>query len=74
MSLSRRKFLRNSIITAGIFSTGELTMIGAVAGEKSLFPSHEPLGTGQGINPGRVVWTHDPKAVNWSGMDYWWKP
>lgn len=36
-----------------------------------------PLGTARGIFPGRVAWTHDPKATRWSGQidsttDSWW--
>lgn len=38
---------------------------------------NQPLGTAQGINPGRVVWVHDPTACKWSGdwqkkSDQWW--
>ncbi len=32
-----------------------------------------PLGVGQGIYPGRVVWIHDPKVVSW-GRGFWWEP
>ena len=32
-----------------------------------------PVGTSHGINPGRVVWTHNPKAANWDGSTgFWW--
>ena len=32
-----------------------------------------PVGTSYGINPGRVVWTHNPKAANWDGSTgFWW--
>jgi hypothetical protein len=39
--------------------------------------SNNPMGTGVGINPGRVVWEYDPRATdenckNKSG-DYWWQ-
>ncbi len=30
-------------------------------------PGLSPLGQGQGIHPGRVVWVHDPEATNWKG-------
>jgi len=26
-----------------------------------------PVGTGRGIHPGRVVWVHDPDATDWDG-------
>jgi len=38
-------------------------------------PINSPLGTAFGIKPGRVVWTHDPKAVTWDGTSNdpgWW--
>jgi len=28
---------------------------------------NEPMGTAKGINPGRVVWVHDPDATDWDG-------
>ena len=30
-------------------------------------PANEPMGVGQGIHPGRVVWVHDPDATDWAG-------
>ncbi|MBN2594829.1 MAG: SMP-30/gluconolactonase/LRE family protein [Sedimentisphaerales bacterium] len=30
-------------------------------------PVNEPIGIARGINPGRVVWVHDPDATNWNG-------
>lgn len=33
-----------------------------------------PVGVGVGINPGRVVWCHDPDATSWDGESgYWWE-
>lgn len=29
--------------------------------------ANEPVGTPQGINPGRVAWTHAPGATVWPG-------
>lgn len=37
------------------------------------FPRHEPMGTGVGAMPGRVVWTHAPSSVEWDGEGYWWE-
>ncbi|TCS81968.1 DUF362 domain-containing protein [Pectinatus cerevisiiphilus] len=42
--------------------------------QQSEFPFHQPYGTGVGIYPGRVVWTHDPASVAWDGKGYWWNP
>lgn len=71
--LTRRNFLKSGIITVGLLTAGEAGEARAEAAG-SIFPRHEPLGTGQGIHPGRVVWMHEPGAVDWSGMDFWWKP
>ena len=38
----------------------------------NVYPQHEPYGTGIGAMPGRVVWAHDPDAVEWDGNGYWW--
>ncbi len=40
-------------------------------------PPNTPLGIARGINPGRVVWAHDPSATKWAGRwkvddDQWW--
>jgi len=36
--------------------------------------SNQPIGEGQGIFPGRVVWVHDADATNWDGKTgYWWE-
>jgi len=34
---------------------------------------NSPVGIAKGINPGRVVWAHDPDATGWNGSGYWWK-
>ena len=33
---------------------------------------NEPIGTPQGVNPGRVVWVWDPDCTDWDGSNYWW--
>ena len=33
-----------------------------------------PLGIARGINPGRVVWGHNPKIASWDGKTgFWWE-
>ncbi|MBN1479221.1 DUF362 domain-containing protein [candidate division KSB1 bacterium] len=32
---------------------------------------NSPMGTAQGIFPGRVVWAHNPEATSWNGSGYW---
>lgn len=39
----------------------------------SVFPHHEPYGTGIGAMPGRVVWMYDTDSVLWDGKGYWWE-
>lgn len=34
--------------------------------------SHGVMGKGVGINPGRVVWAHNPDSYSWNGNGYWW--
>ena len=41
--------------------------------DTSVFPAHEPYGTGVGAMPGRVVWSYDPVSVEWDGSGYWWE-
>ncbi len=38
-------------------------------------PANQPVGVAQGINPGRVVWVHDPDATDWKGPGdgHWWE-
>lgn len=35
----------------------------------------QPIGEGKGIHPGRVVWVHDPKVLDWKGPGdgHWWE-
>jgi len=36
---------------------------------------HGPVGEAKGVNPGRVVWVHDPNATDWEGPGFgnWWE-
>lgn len=38
---------------------------------------NDPIGIARGVNPGRVVWVHDPDATDWDGPDmgdgHWWE-
>lgn len=60
-------------------SSDEVSLPSDSAGGNSIsiydgvFPQHEPYGIGVGAMPGRVVWTHDPGAVEWDGEGYWWE-
>jgi hypothetical protein len=36
---------------------------------------NSPIGVAKGLNPGRVVWVHNPSATNWQGPGdgHWWE-
>jgi hypothetical protein len=36
---------------------------------------NSPIGMARGINPGRVVWIHEPAATDWAGpgQGHWWE-
>ncbi len=44
------------------------------AGDAPFVPeaANQPMGTARGVNPGRVVWVHDPGAVLYDGAGNWW--
>lgn len=88
--LSRRRFIKlagNTVVSVSAFgimgcSSGSVEKAANLKNNSTensidytpVFPRHEAYGTGIGVNPGRVAWTHDPKAVSWNGNGYWWKP
>ncbi|MBF0443670.1 MAG: DUF362 domain-containing protein, partial [Oligoflexales bacterium] len=59
--------------TPGSPTPGSPTPGGTTGGE---LPSNH-IGIARGINPGRVVWSHDPKSTVWSGNrdgSHFWDP
>jgi len=44
----------------------------AFAEWKPTDPPNQPMGTGRGIFPGRVVWVYDPAAAKWDGKTGQW--
>lgn len=80
-----RGHLRRSHRVAGLLllvaSAGLVYMGASQTAETPLIaaPSHlgnQPIGVGQGIHPGRVVWVHHPDVTHWdgpgSGGGHWW--
>jgi hypothetical protein len=54
------------VITSGPFP--------AKAGNDAWYEANKPIGTAQGIYPGRVVWTHQPGIAHWDGKaGSWWE-
>ncbi|MDO5536763.1 MAG: DUF362 domain-containing protein [Desulfovibrionaceae bacterium] len=85
MNRSRRTFLTAGVLAAGAltgaalgstlpFGSAPEAAQAAASEVHPLFPAHAPLGEGQGVHPGRVVWTHRPQAVSWDGTGFWWQP
>ncbi|MBD5552744.1 MAG: DUF362 domain-containing protein [Desulfovibrio sp.] len=70
--MRRRDFITGAA-AAGVLATAGISSAPA-AQEATLFPRHAPMGKPRGINPGRVSWLHNPLAVHWDGVDFWWKP
>ncbi len=70
LALDRRAFLRQSLVCAGGLALGFPPV---TAGREPA--QSKPLGTAQGIHPGRVVWAHDPEVTNWKGPGdgRWWE-
>ncbi len=41
-----------------------------IANAEYIPPTHTAIGTAKGVNPGRVVWVHDPEATNWKNENW----
>jgi gluconolactonase len=55
------------VAAALVFGVVALTNMPEKALTAAEQPGLSPIGQGQGIHPGRVVWVHDPEATNWKG-------
>jgi len=77
--LSRRRFLAGFVCivlsAAALWLSTSSTLDKPALGEVQPPPGNQPIGVAQGINPGRVVWVHDPDATNWAGPGdgHWWE-
>jgi gluconolactonase len=69
VSFARRRYLIGLVCLA--VSVAALWLaVGIGSDEWALAEPHaanEPMGVGQGIYPGRVVWVYDPEATDWEG-------
>ncbi len=81
---ARRLAGRARYVAAGLFAAvavvaiwGAISItadVEAVADFVPIDPPNSPMGVGQGIYPGRVVWVHDPSATTWDGVTgFWWE-
>lgn len=57
-------FLLITIVASTLFFTQNNISVFA---NEYIVPANEPVGTGRGIFPGRVVWTFDPKVARFDG-------
>ena len=71
---ARRLVTRSRYLTAAILATISVSLLwltlsttGTKPATAETISSNEPIGIAKGIYPGRVVWTHDPYATDWSG-------
>jgi uncharacterized protein (DUF362 family) len=62
--MNRRRFIKRAAAVGGFMGLGTLQAAEPAADERH---PHGPIGDGQGIYPGRVVWVHDPQATDWKG-------
>ena len=60
--LTRRSFLW----TSAALGTAAQSLQSATANGGQA-EAMEPIGEARGIHPGRVVWVHDPEAIDWKG-------
>ena len=73
--LKSRYFLASLFLLAGMFAGLVTTMTAdkPVYANYQAFsqPANAPMGTAKGINPGRVVWIHNPDATNKNCTNAW---
>ena len=69
LNFARRRYIMG--LACAFLSVTAVWIAMTVTAEKSVLaepqPVNEPMGTAKGINPGRVVWVHDPDATDWEG-------
>lgn len=69
LNFARRRYIVG--LACAVLSVTAVWISMTVTAEKSVLaepqPVNEPMGTAKGINPGRVVWVHDPDATDWEG-------
>ena len=69
-SIARRRYVLAALCAA--MGVGVLWVTISVTSEDTALAepqaANQPMGTARGINPGRVVWVHDPDATDWDGV------
>jgi hypothetical protein len=74
--LGRRR-LATVVCAVAALAAGVLTVSNMPHPARAEYPpNHAPIGTAQGIHPGRVVWVYNPGATDWAGFsstDRWYQ-
>ena len=71
--LAATLFLILGIVAAGIFSA-QSPKEARADNLEIWYKPNIPLGVAKGMNPGRVVWGHNPKIASWDGKTgFWWE-
>jgi len=69
LNFARQRYIVG--LACAVLSVSAVWIAMTVTAEKSVLaepqPVNEPMGVAKGINPGRVVWVHDPDATDWEG-------
>jgi hypothetical protein len=70
--VNRRHFIQSAAAIGGAAGLSHFLTPESVAAEPEPL---KPLGDPQGIHPGRVVWVHDPKVLDWQGPEvgHWYQ-
>ncbi len=70
--LNRRRFIKHAAAIGGAVGLGRLCAAEPAASELERL---KPIGEAKGLHPGRVVWVHDPKVLDWKGPGdgHWWE-
>ncbi len=68
-TLQSRYLLAACCVAVGITTAGLMMGVHARQTQAKSYtppdPANSPIGTAQGLYPGRVVWSHDPNATTW---------
>ena len=68
-NFARRRYIVG--LVCAVLSVTAVWIAITVTSEKPVLaepqPANQPMGAAKGINPGRVVWVHDPDATDWDG-------
>lgn len=75
----RKLWARSRFVLAGACLAATVVLAVAVfsgmPGQTATAEPNQPIGSGKGLHPGRVVWVHDAAATTWAGpgQGHWWE-